>query len=129
VGASAGWYTWPDMDQPYPQGLGNHPLGQASFDLEAIRQVPIHIVVGRRDTERDPALRKGKRIDALQGQNRVERARRWHRAMRAAGLNPSGSITELARAGHNFDRAQQRGLCRIVLEHLGYDVGETEGTP
>lgn len=126
VGTAAGWYTWPDQQLPYPQGLGSNPLADAAFDLDAIRRVPIHIVVGTRDTARDAALRKDEQIDALQGRNRVERARRWHQAMRDAGMHPAGSLTELARTRHNFDRAFQRGLGRIVFEKLGHAPGEIE---
>lgn len=123
--AAAGWYTWPDFDEEFPRGMGTHPL-EGSYDRDAIGTVPFHLIVGKRDTERDPALRKGKRIDAQQGANRLERAHRWRKAMRKSGLNANVTMTELPRTGHNFDRAQQRGLCRIVFERLGYGADKAE---
>lgn len=121
VCAAAGWYTWPDFDEDFPKGLASHPLAGGSYDFDAIANVPFHLIVGRRDTERDPALRKGRRIDAQQGSNRLERAHRWRRAMEETGVNRKVTLTELRRTGHNFDRAQQRGLCQIVFERLGYE--------
>ncbi|NEX93728.1 hypothetical protein [Caulobacter sp. 17J65-9] len=113
VGA-AGWYTAPDPARRYPWGLGvEGGSTELRFEPERFLKVPAHVIVGARDVERDPALRKSKRLDRLQGRNRVERGRRWIEAMRAAaesrGLDAEKfSFTELPGADHSFTAAATR---------------------
>jgi pimeloyl-ACP methyl ester carboxylesterase len=118
VAVSAGWYTMPDAEVRWPYGLANAPDG--GIDREAVRQIPFHVVVGRRDTMDDAALRKSRRLDRQQGENRLSRARSWARAMSEWGANPAGSLTILPRTRHNFASAHRRGLIPLTFELLGY---------
>lgn len=118
IPVSAGWYTLPDPDLAWPTGLAGAPLGPV--DLAALAQVPFHTLVGRRDTENDEALRRNDRLDALQGENRLQRARTWHKAMRRAGMDRRSSLTILPRTRHNFASAERRGLAEVVFGLLGH---------
>ena len=122
IPVSAGWYSWPDVALRWPYGLRKAPLG--SVDRAALTQVAFHIVVGARDTRDDDALRRNAKLDALQGTDRVQRAREWHRAMQKAGLNFGGSFTVLPRTRHNFDSAQKHGLVPLVFNLLGHEAGQ-----
>lgn len=128
VGA-AGWYTAPDPLLSYPLGVGTD--GRSSelrFEPERFLRVPAHVVVGARDVERDPALRKSKELDGLQGRNRVERGRRWIDAMRAAaqsrGLATAAfSFRELPGADHSFTTAATRwGLGEQVFRLFEFEA-------
>lgn len=118
VPVSAGWYTWPDHELNWPMGLAGPP--QAEKSRSSIAMPAYHIVVGQRDTANDAALRRSVEIDQRQGDNRLERAKRWHRAMQDAGLNDQGSLTVLPRTRHNFSRAEQNGLAEMSFSLLGY---------
>jgi pimeloyl-ACP methyl ester carboxylesterase len=119
--ASAGWYTWPDESVQWPHGLGGAPR---AIDREALRRLPIHVIVGERDTEMDEALRRSRKIDGLQGLHRLERARRWHQAMQASGLAPLCTLSILEGARHSFDSAYRRGLVRLVSSLLGHPTDQ-----
>lgn len=122
IPVSAGWYSWPDVALRWPYGLRKAPLGPV--DWAALAQVPFHIVVGRRDTRNDDALRRNTKLDALQGTDRVQRARDWYRAMQKAGFNADGSFTVLPRTRHNFNSAQRHGLVPLAFNLLGHQAGQ-----
>lgn len=123
IAAAAGWYTMPDAGTTWPLGLENAPLPVRS---EAAARVPFHVIVGDRDREQDEALRRSDEIDAAQGTNRLQRARRWHRAMARAGFGNGGSITVVPRLGHSFSEGERRGLVSIAWKLLGF---ATEAEP
>lgn len=118
IAVSAGWYSWPDVTLRWPYGLYKAPL--SPIDWAALEQVAFHIVVGRRDTRDDEALRRNANLDALQGTDRVQRARNWHRAMQKAGFNADGSFTVLPGTRHNFNSAHQHGLVALAYDLLGH---------
>ena len=64
-------------------------------------------------------LRSSERLDAQQGTNRLERARRWVAAMRSAasayGLRPRVSLTEVGDIDHSFSAFYERGT---LLDHV-----------
>ncbi len=115
--ASAGWYTFPD-DARYPRGLaGKLPPGA---DEAAFLAIPMLVLVGSADRDRDATLRQGERINAQQGADRVERARNWTAAVndaaRVRGLPPPALYAELAGAAHSFADCAAAGLVRRTAE-------------
>ncbi len=113
--SSAGWYTQPDPDEAYPYGLAPGTRGGQRFrpKLGAFLEIPTLVLVGERDIERDPALRKGKKVDRRQGRNRVERAARWSQALREAavrtGVDAEVRFRSLPNCGHAFDDCVRDG--------------------
>ncbi|MGE3855679.1 MAG: alpha/beta hydrolase family protein [Dehalococcoidia bacterium] len=110
--AAAGWYTMPDPSIAYPHGLASSPaMPEGLPDLDAFLRVPVRVLVGEGDVARDANLNTSPALDEMQGRHRLERARRWVRAVRAA--------------------AQERGLpCRAVFEVLpgtGHSAREAIG--
>lgn len=119
--AAAGFYTFPDANVPFPYGLaarGAAPaLGVAGFDL------PMRVYVGSLDTERDADLRRSRELDRRQGRDRVERARRFVVAVRAAlamrGRPPACGFEVLPGCGHSFDECVAVGdLARRATDFL-----------
>lgn len=117
--ASAGWYTFPDPAEPWPYGLGGrNPAHAVATQLPHFRAVPKTVYVGGQDTERDPALRTGARIDRQQGRNRVERARNWAAAVGDVELveipGAAHSFIECCHAVHRGLQAQVAERCKTV---------------
>lgn len=114
--AAAGWYCWPDTEVPFPFGAGDsrkpHKPGHATLprlmrdQFSDYLAVPKTIFVGTGDTLRDEALRTDHGIDALQGPTRLDRARRYARALDAAaaarGIATRAGFVELPGCGHSF---------------------------
>lgn len=119
VCASAGWYTFPDQDRNYPQGIGTHPLESGRFDPTAIGSVPIHILVGERDISQDTTVRSSPGLVHRQGRTRLERAERWFKAMQQWSLHPASSLSLIPKAGHRFGAAAtRRGLTALAFERF-----------
>jgi len=119
VVAAAGWYTFPDPKQRFPYGIRpNGSLKGVVFDAERFLCVPVEVLVGSRDLG-STNLKRGERVD-VQGANRVERARRWVAAMRAAaaahGLKPAVTLTEVPGIDHSFAEFMERGA---LVERVG----------
>jgi len=120
--AAAGWFTFPDA-APFPYGLGgDEAWGRRMRDrLPETLALPITVCVGERDREPDANTRRGPEIDAQQGTNRYDRARRWVGAMQMAaerhGIGRAHIRLELLpRTGHDFTQCLRRGgLARIAL--------------
>ncbi|MCT2560224.1 alpha/beta hydrolase [Tsuneonella sp. YG55] len=112
-----GWYTFPDNARAYPQGLRGLPLDEPSFDEDAVGAIPFHVVVGDQDVVRDGTLRSSPGMDRRQGRTRLERAVRWHRAMRKWGAHQNSSLTILGGLGHCFAEAvSDHDLPRLTFE-------------
>lgn len=108
--AAAGWYTFPDFNVPYPYGLapGSLPNG-LSASLTDFLALPIQVLVGERDVERDSSLRRGRRVDRQQGPNRVTRALAWVEAVRRLVPDRDAPRLEmLHHVGHSFESCVQR---------------------
>ena len=128
--ASAGWYTFPDTAQRFPYGIrSTRRLPGMVFDPEQYLQVPIFVLVGTEDTG-ERRVRHGERVDAQQGANRLERARRWTAAMREQAalfsMPPRVELTELPGVGHEF-----QALCRDAalgerVFHLFHPISKQE---
>jgi hypothetical protein len=111
--ASAGWYTYPDPKKRYPYGIRpSYDLPNTCLDPEEFLRVPIAVVVGEHD-DTNENLRRNKRVDRQQGVTRIERARNWVAAMRAAAeaccLEPLVSFEELKDSGHSFAACMRLG--------------------
>lgn len=112
-----GWYSFPDRNKPYPQGLDGIPTCDQAFDPEAARSTPFHVVIGEQDTVRDASLRRSRELDRQQGRTRFERAHRWHQEMRNWGGDPRSSLTVLPQLGHSFAEAvRQHDLPSMTLD-------------
>ncbi|MGH0037185.1 MAG: hypothetical protein ACQGVK_19345 [Myxococcota bacterium] len=120
VVAAAGWYTFPDPARRYPYGLRTgRSLPGVRFVPTRFRRVPTRVVVGSEDTARDPSLRQSASLDATQGRNRVERARRWVKAMNGlASPGPDLELRLLAGVGHDFGANLEAGLVGQAVSFL-----------
>ncbi len=118
---AAGWYSWPDRGLRYPLGVGRTPALDAPLCLKRLLRKRIRVYVGAQDRRRDPALNTREAIDRLQGLNRLQRARNWVAAMRAAaesaGLKPRIRLRVLPDASHDFgDMVHRGGLLNRLFE-------------
>ena len=110
-----GWYTMPDATLAFP--LGTAPSVDAPDGLrrlDAFRGVPVCVLVGAKDVQRDAALRTSVYLDAMQGPHRLTRARRWVRAVAAtrgagAGGGAEVSLSLLPGTAHSIRQAIERG--------------------
>lgn len=127
VGA-AGWYTFPDPDLAFPQGVAAwSPWTEAN--VEAFHGLPLSVLVGKRDNRRDPALNKRASIDAAQGRTRLARARRWVAALHADAdrrrLTSGATLQVLDKVSHDFSEAvASRGYAECVFSFL-FPAGPT----
>lgn len=117
VPVSAGWYSWPDDQLEWPLGLSGAPVSE--LDVATLAQLPMHVLVGDRDTRSDEALRRGEVIDAVQGVSRLERAERFCAALRDSRVSPNCTLAVLPGVGHSFDMACQAGVVQHVFELTG----------
>lgn len=111
---SPGWYTFPDSTTGYPYGLGRSSDPAAPrFEPDRFLRVPISVFVGGADTLGGENLRRNPALDRQQGTTRLERARRWVAAMRAAaaarGLEPRVTGEQVPGIGHSFRQFMQEG--------------------
>ncbi len=128
VGA-AGWYTFPDPDIAYPQGIADVSARLPAIDLGAFLQIPVQVLVGDADLQRDEALNKKPEIDQRQGLTRVERGQRWVEALQQAarlrGMSARASFRLLPGVAHSFsDAVVQCAMDRAVFDfHFGGEAG------
>lgn len=127
---AAGWYTLPDQGRKYPYGIRpGRSLPGVDFNPERFLRVPVEVLVGTDDVGASN-LRRGVRLDAQQGTNRLERARRWVAAMREAatayGLRPRVTLTEVSGIDHSFPAFCERGALvqRVTRALFGRPVIE-----
>lgn len=122
IGA-AGWYTWPDHQLPWPQGLADAPAAASgAANIEDFLRLPIALWVGERDNAPDTYLRNDPALNAQQGTNRLERASRWTAALRdlAAQRNIAARISmeSLPFAGHDFLACHRKArLADLAVAH------------
>jgi poly(3-hydroxybutyrate) depolymerase len=113
VAASAGWYTFPDMKVRFPYGIRQQRrLPGVNFNPEEFLRVPVTVLVGREDVNAEH-LRSTARVNQQQGLNRIERARNWVAAMRAAatayGYEPCVTCVEVPAVDHSFAKFCEHG--------------------
>ena len=132
---AAGWYTLPDQARKYPYGIRpGRSLPGVDFNPERFLRVPVEVLVGTDDV--GPSnLRRGPRLDAQQGKNRLERARSWVASMRAAatayGMRPRVSLTEVPGIDHSFAAFCERGelVERVTRALFGRPAVERAARP
>lgn len=116
-----GWYTMPRRDADFPFGLrGTNLPHDVSLDAEALVHRPIFVCVGDADNRRDRSLRCDDDLDAMQGRNRIERARRWTHEMSQVGarqkVRPQIALQVIPDVGHDFDASVRAGLVDMLLQ-------------
>ncbi len=116
---AAGWYTWPDAERPWPQGLADAPL---TPQLEHFIRLPLGLWVGERDVVTDRHLRDDEELNLWQGEHRLQRARAWAASLamqrRDLGL-PAPALHTIPRAGHSFVACHRRGgLAAAVVDFV-----------
>ena len=112
VVAASGWYTFPDSRTRFPYGIrSSRDLPGVRFDPEEFLRVPITVIVGDRDTSSED-LRSTRRA-SRQGADRVERARNWVEAMRAAAracrYDPVVTLDLIPGGDHSFASLMESG--------------------
>ena len=109
--SSAGWYTLPRPDLPYPLGLGPgsskgnwHRLMAGS--LRHFLSRSIHVYVGKNDLTQNSSLRRDPLLNKVQGENRVERAERYisliSQRQAEMGLPVTAGLSVLENCSHDF---------------------------
>ncbi len=111
--SAAGWYTFP-VDNKYPFGIRETTdLPGVHFEPQRFLRIPTAVFIGLEDTVRDESLNCSRRIDQLQGANRLERARNWVDAMEQAshshGLAPCVKLIEVPGVSHDYAKAVKAG--------------------
>lgn len=113
VVASAGWFTRLDPGRPFPDGCGGLGSPGRTLDVEAFLRVPVHVLVGERDTVRDAALRTSASLDRRQGDNRLLRALSWidhvEDVSARRGVTSQVTFDVLPDCRHSFKEAVVRG--------------------
>ncbi len=122
VAVAAGWYMLPDADLPYPIGWSDVGLGRNS-DISLALTVPIAVLVGSDDKQRDAALRRSPIIDQRMGTNRYLRAKRWCREMRKAarnlGIKPKIEFDIVPDCTHDFGMCVEHGdLISLTAKYI-----------
>jgi pimeloyl-ACP methyl ester carboxylesterase len=104
--SSPGWYTFPDESLDYPYGLAHAEAHCAPLSPRDFLMVPCAVFVGTADYRSGRNLRRNPTVDLHQGPHRLERARRWTRAMNARareiGLAEPVQLRQLPNGAHNF---------------------------
>jgi pimeloyl-ACP methyl ester carboxylesterase len=112
--ASAGWYTFPDSVLKYPYGIRkSSSLGGVAFNPAEFLRVPVCVLVGEHDIERDDEFRKSRPLDRQQGTTRLERGRRWIRTVAASAkslsLDTAYTFEVLPESNHSFAACMRQG--------------------
>jgi poly(3-hydroxybutyrate) depolymerase len=134
IGA-AGWYTMPQSKNAFPYGVGLcQDLPSLRFDSSRFLRVPMTVIVGARDTDRDPGLNKSERIDRLQGRTRVERAITWVKTMNLVaknrGMAEHFSVEVLPGVDHSFELGVSHGALQDrIFAHLFSNPREPKTRP
>ena len=134
IGA-AGWYTMPQSENAFPHGVGLcRDLPNLRFDSSRFLRVPMTVIVGDKDTERDPGLNKSKKIDTMQGRTRFERAFTWAKTMnfvaRSRGMPEHFRVEVLPGVDHSFKLGVLHGaLQEKIFAHLFGHAAESKPRP
>jgi pimeloyl-ACP methyl ester carboxylesterase len=131
--ASAGWYSFPTENAPFPYGVGRRGARAPAVRLGAFLAIPKLLLVGENDRERDPSLRAKPAVDIRQGADRLERARRWQAALEAAarrlGVKAPLQLATLPQSGHDFEECVEKGGLAERLEAWLARPGEPLADP
>ncbi|WP_147111008.1 alpha/beta fold hydrolase [Tateyamaria sp. syn59] len=104
-----GWWTFPDARGSFPLAIGdgcNAHEFRFRANLKRFLDRDIRVSVGSLDVQQDRNLRQTPELNALQGANRVARARRWSaaviRAARRVGVQPRVVFELMPNCVHSF---------------------------
>jgi pimeloyl-ACP methyl ester carboxylesterase len=116
---AAGWWTMPDA-AAFPYGLSGDWGVRLAAGLDRFLALDIRVSVGAADDRPDAATRSAPALDAVQGVDRVTRARAWLAALRGEAARrglpaPRLSLTLLPGAGHDFAACAAAGLTDLTL--------------
>jgi hypothetical protein len=129
--SSAGWYTRLDASLAYPYGVADPTTGESLFDIDAFLALPMLVMVGENDTERDSGLRMSPRLDR-HGPNRLQRALRWvdhvEEEGRRRGITTSVAFDVLPACGHSFEEAVAAHFPERVDAYLAQTGSSTTQT-
>ena len=120
----AGWYTTPQQDNSSAHGVGLcRDLPSLRFDTGKFLRIPMTVVIGDQDTDRNEELNKSTLIDRLQDRNRLERALTWVRTMnlvaRSQGLPGHYRVEMISGVDHSFEHGVARGaMHQKIFAHL-----------
>lgn len=134
IGA-AGWYTMPQSENSFPHGVGLcRDLPSLRFDSSRFLRVPMTVIVGDRDTDRDPGLNKSEKIDRLQGRNRIERAYTWAKTMnlvaKSRGMTEHFRVEVLSGVDHSFELGISHGAMQDkIFSYLFGNAAEPKPRP
>lgn len=120
VVAAAGWYTFPDASRAYPLGLRvDGALAGVRMNPDEFLRVPLRVAIGALDLDRDRSVRTSEKVDGHQGEDRVERARRWITAMQAAARGRAipgrHELAIIEGVGHSFSECVEAGLAHSTF--------------
>ncbi len=120
---AAGWYTFPDTQRSWPQGIADGTLPAGMAVHPRARQVPMHVLVGTLDDRPEASLNAQESIVTQQGVGRLTRARRWVDALREDRARHAGAevtLTVIDGLGHDFGRAVDRhALDSLIFARFG----------
>ena len=89
------------------------------LDEERFLRVPMLVLVGEQDVDRDESFRTSKRLDRHQGRTRVERALRFVDTMRARagslGITARHELCVVEGVGHHFRENVRAGMAERVF--------------
>jgi len=134
IGA-AGWYTMPQSENSFPHGVGLcRDLPSLRFDSSRFLRVPMTVIVGDQDTDRDPGLNKSEKIDRLQGRNRIERAYTWAKTMnlvaKSRGMTEHFRVEVLPGVDHSFELGISHGAMQDkIFSYLFANAAESKPRP
>ena len=123
IGA-AGWHTMPQSEIAFAHGIGLcRDLPGLRFDSAKYFRVPMTVLVGDMNTDRDPGLNKSEKVDRMQGRNRIERAFTWAKTMnlvaKGRGMPEHFSVEVLPGVDHSFELGVSHGAMQEkIFTHL-----------
>lgn len=118
VAANAGWYTLPDLGTPWPFGLGDLELDEATLRRAFAR--PLDVLLGSEDTDpRHRTLNRSPEV-SKQGPHRFARGVNFFTQARAAasrlGTPFAWRLAQVGGVGHDSERMAPEAL-RLLSGH------------
>lgn len=114
IAANPGFYTLPDLNEPFPYGLKNSPYPMTQKDLMGWTNRKLILMRGTADVERTESLRQTPEADA-QGRNRFERAAFMFNKVKS--LNPKTTWQMFEVPGVAHDQKGMALAAQKVLEN------------
>lgn len=117
VAANAGWYCLPQLERPWPEGMGG--IGLRPADVQRLLAAPLTLLLGEEDKRADSAALDHSPEAERQGPHRFARGEFFFRAGRAEaearGLDCAWRIRGVPGIGHD-GRAMSRACAALWFE-------------